>query len=187
MDSITEYWQRHALANIMPWRDGAEFPDGPLVLEELARLVGPGEVLEFGCGRGRLAPLFAADKYTGVDISLPAIEHAKANNPEHAFELIEPFAELPRRPTVFAYTVLHHIPDELLLPAIGQLCAAADRVLVAEIMEPAWRHERTPPCLNRSPEEYFEAFARFGRYVKHAVTLKYAAYADRKITIIELR
>lgn len=185
MPDITQYWKEHALDNIMPPRNGAEFPDGEIALQTLRTAVGPGDVLEFGCGRGRLAPLFEADNYLGVDISESALEVAKGANPRHWFQLIEPFETLPYAPTVFAYTVLHHIPDDLLLDACDQLMNNTDRIVVAEVMDPAFRHERTPPCLNRAAGEYVDIFTSKGWQLKEHHVVDYAAYQDRKMTVLE--
>lgn len=181
---IVNFWKKTPLDNIIPNRNGAEYPDGGPVLDELVKRVGRGRVVEFGCGRGRLAPFFDPETYLGVDISPVGINRARKDHPEHKFRLIKVHQELPKADVVFAYTVLHHIPDEMLQDAIERMCDASDRVVVAEVMEPKFRHERMPPCLNRDLTEYEYLFGLSGFKNTWSMRMKYDAYQDRLITMV---
>ena len=170
-----KYWQEHALNHIMPDR-GSEFPEGEHILKRLAELC-EGNTLDFGCGRGRIAPFFDPKKYLGADISEPAIIRAICNNPMHWFRLIEPFEPLPKGDTVLAYTVLHHITDEDLPKVLDQL-RPFPRIVIAEIMEPSMTSTNMPPCINRESYPF---------HVEHRETLPNHAYPGIETTILVCR
>lgn len=181
---IVNFWKKTPLGDIIPDRNGAEYPDGEAILDELVKRVGPGRVTEFGCGRGRLSPFFDPERYIGVDISPVAVKKAKQDHPEHKFQVIKVNQGLPKADTVFAYTVLHHIPDDMLQDAIERLCDAADRVVVAEVMDSRFRHQKMPPCLNRELSEYEYLFGLCGFQNTWSRRMKYAAYSDRLMTMV---
>lgn len=184
-EKIAQFWEENGLANIIPFREGAEFPDGPEPLDALVHMVGGDSVLEFGCGRGRLAPLFDERAYHGVDISQKSLDVAGKACPAHKFSRIEAYGALPHADVAFAYTVLHHIPDETVELAVERLCEAAPRVIIAEVMDPRFRHENMPPCLNRSRSEYAEMFSWFGYAPARVEVVNYLAYTDRLMTLVE--
>lgn len=181
-DAITAYWQSNALNNIMPNRNGVEFPEGTELFAAIRTQL-HGNVLEFGCGRGRLASLFDPKQYFGVDICAAAIEVAKKVNPEHQFQLIEPFATLATVDAVLVYTVLHHIADEY-LPNIAQQLRAFPTIVIAEIMQPRYRQPKMPPCLNRDFSEYVDLFS--SHTLENHLDAPNQAYADTNTTVLTL-
>ena len=105
-----------------------------------------GDLLEVGCGPGRLCSLFSPAKYKGVDINKYWIEKAKEAHPEYEFEVIAPFQKLEHYPTVLLHTVLLHIPDHLLQLFLDTL--KYERLIVTEIMDRRFR--QTSPGYNIS-------------------------------------
>lgn len=73
-------------------------------------------ILDFGCGNGRLSLLFNEKniQYTGVDFSSKLIEIAQAKYPHNKFILIDGF-KLPFPDNyfdaIYCLSVLHHIPS----------------------------------------------------------------------------
>lgn len=62
----------------------------------------PRMVLDVGCGTGRLLALFPADKYIGVDRSLPFLQHCRAHRKrENADFVLADLDSLPLRPGPF--------------------------------------------------------------------------------------
>lgn len=77
------------------------------------------QVLDVGCGNGRLLKLFAQHpvEYTGVDSSEQLIELAKINQPAGRF-VVGDVLQLPfpdaQFDVIFMIAVLHHIPSRVL-------------------------------------------------------------------------
>lgn len=141
----TDYWRGNArLEHITP--RGQRFPEVGLfaALQQVCR----GHVFELGCGDGRLAPAFAPEGYTGMDINPAALARARQANPGHRF-----IAEWEAADTVLAYTVLLHLADEDLPAMLGRL-QAYPRIVIGEIMGRQWRTPGVPPVFNRERAEY---------------------------------
>lgn len=137
-------------------------------------------VVDFGCGRGRLAHIFEPALYTGVDICPAAIDEAREQHPDHRFEVAG--RELPASDILFANSVLMHLPDDLLPETIRSFRSA--RVIVAEILGRHWRRPGLPPVFNRDLVEYEAAFApRFHR--TNLVTFPCAHYPGTDLTVLE--
>lgn len=113
---LVSWWREHGLDYITP--QNLENPEGfnvAQVFEELAvawKL--PFPILDFGCGRGRLAGAFAPSEYFGIDVNPNAVELAKARHPEHAFAVTAtPVLECTQFPgTMLAYSVFLHLYDD---------------------------------------------------------------------------
>jgi ubiquinone/menaquinone biosynthesis C-methylase UbiE len=88
--------------------------------------VGGGPVLDLGCGPGWLTTSLASRglNVTGIDISIRMLHLARANTPELAFAAAS-ITQIPIADSaaagVFCWYVLHHVPDEHLGTAIGEL------------------------------------------------------------------
>lgn len=83
-------------------------------LIELSKIAGPNdEILDYGCGNGRLCQLFKSENYLGVDPSIELIKIARNKYPDYRFELIEPSA-MPKGNNydmIFCLAMIHHLPD----------------------------------------------------------------------------
>jgi len=186
VNSVMRYWQSNALQNIIPIRPAlGDEVDGPAIIDTLTGWVGDDNLLEVGCGRGRLAKYFESERYLGVDICYEAVTQAQLACPRHRFFWVEPLAALAPADVVLVYTVLHHVPCEIISQMIGTLTDATERVIVAEVMDVRFRHYRVPPTINRSLEEYESLFKAYGFKLNRSVVLPYAAYDDRKMTVAE--
>lgn len=156
-----DFWQgEDGIRNVIP-RSGrkGEFPErpgfDPLVM--LPDIIKGRPVCEIGCGYGRLAEAFEADKYLGVDCNREAISRARCRLPEYSFHVIDAY-RYPPSMAKFAYTVAMHIPDEEYPEFIKAMCdSTGDQIVIAEILGRDKRRK-----LEKKPEGYIHA--TFGRH-----------------------
>ena len=188
-----EFWKKHGLSGIIP-NVGSRFPEGFDVKDSLLHFLGDyGDLVEFGCGDGRLAEFFPTERYTGVDISPQVLEQARKTLPDHDFRLISETWEIPEATTILAYTVLLHVPDERIRNCIQELSKhATNKVIVVEIMDYRWRaYEGAVPVFNRDVEHYIMMFQRAGLNLTAYRKEHYARYAkwsrdlDHQMTFLE--
>ncbi|MEI9804088.1 MAG: class I SAM-dependent methyltransferase [Pseudolabrys sp.] len=176
-----EYWASgNGLDNITPagkaWPEGEEFPD---VLREA---VGDRSVVEFGCGTGRLAKIFSADRYIGVDICFAAILQARMVVQGYSFRRITEASTLPDADVTLAHTILLHIPDEDIERTAGRFRSGG--VIVSEILGRKWRRSGNPPVFNREQAEYEHVFAGLGFHLEDVRELPYPHYRDTNLTLL---
>ena len=122
-------------------------------------------VLDYGCGDGRLAPLFDPTLYLGWDQNPHLLERAREANPEHSF--FEALDKLPVTPAAsLVCAVFHHVPDPALPGILGNLCRGSREVYVLEPMEPRFRKFKDRPwgVFHRSPEQYAELAPTWMRF-----------------------
>lgn len=183
-DTASEYWKRNAnLESITP--SGERFPEGFDVISMLKMCIPEGEVLDFGCGDGRMVPAFEPYRYTGVDINPHALKACAAKHPNHVFR---PDTDmLPRVAVALCYTVLLHVPDDEIHKVTARLAAAARRVIVVEIMGRGWRRQGNPPVFNREAEEYESLFNGEGMKLSAKVSMPYDRYGGVPIEFLEFR
>lgn len=145
LQTPSDYWRSNAdLAHITP--PGERFPEIGLhkALQEAVR----GSVFEFGCGDGRLSPLFHEMAYTGFDINPAALAKAREANPAHRYT--DDWADAD---TFLAYTVLLHVPDDEIQAVIDR-AKVYKRVVIGEITGRKWRRTGNPPVFNREIADY---------------------------------
>ncbi len=124
--------------------------------------------LDYGCGVGRLAPRIAtllggAEYYTGVDINLPAVEHARRTHPDMDFRLIaDGLVPVPTDSIdiVVAVTVLQHVPESLIVATCSEIARvfsyrSYSRVILIEDANPEG-YTPAPHMSFRSAERYAE-------------------------------
>ena len=178
MGSVAEFWKaQNGLRHITP--RGKENPEGPWLGEYLSEVASHGRVLEFGCGPGRLASGFEPESYIGVDINQRAIEHAKAGNPAHRFELVQD--ELPEADVCLLHTVLLHVPDDELDPLLARLRAPV--VYMSEMLGREWRREGDPPVFNRDLDDYVRAFGAHG-YTLRSISQRIYQHYGRPMALL---
>jgi len=183
---VHAYWAQNALRHIRPERNGAEFPEGQKAIDVIGGLLGDARFYDYGCGRGRWAPLFPPEQYCGLDISDQALKRARIASPGHTF--MRPDEAREERDFVLAYTVLLHIPDDGLPGLVPRLFELAPVVVVAEIMDPAMRQDRVLPyALNRSAQEYIDLFSACGGELESEQSAPYDAYAGTRLTVLCFR
>ena len=182
-NDIYNFWKNNSLSNIKP-ETGQEFPEGWDVVEFFKNYMTVeeyGEVLEVGCGYGRLCQAFDSEQYTGLDISEDAVNLARKLNPEYEFEIIPEERlnrSLPHSRTKILYTVLLHQTDEDLPAMVENLCETSRRIIVAEICGRDWRRTGNPPVFNREPEEYIHLFNTYGKYSVSLLKKPYERYKN---------
>ena len=178
---IYKFWKDHSLANIKP-NTGQEFPEGWDVVEFFKNFMTPeeyGEIVEIGCGYGRLCNAFDPSNYLGLDISPVAIKQAVALNPDYEFELITEKnlnKFYPHSRTKLLYTVLLHQKDEDIETVVENLCATSRRIIVAEICGRDLRRAGNPPVFNREPIDYDTMFSKYGRGLSNLIKKPYTRY-----------
>ena len=176
-----EYWRSgEGLAHITP--PGCPKPEGIDFAAELRHASGPGLVCEFGCGVGRLAPLFEPRWYVGLDVCPAAIARARAACPDHQFAVIGDDGLLWVAEATFAHTVMLHVPDEALDATIARF--ASPRIVVSEIMGRRWRRDGLPPVFNREAVEYVAVFAAHGFRLLDTRSVPYPRYRETDLTIL---
>lgn len=172
-------WLKDGLSHITP--KGLENPEGFNVKALLADMVNGDHVLDFGCGRGRLAGAFSPDKYTGFDINPEAVKHASNDNPDHFFSDVMPTDSAD---VTLMYTVALHIPDSCIADTLNSL--DSKRVIIAEIMrEDMARPDGIPPAFNRSPDEYRRLMKQAGYKLSEQSEADYSYYPCAQITFQE--
>lgn len=170
-----DFWRREGLRHLTP--AGKDNPEGWDVwgfLRELAE----GDVVEIGCGAGRLCRAFDPEEYLGTDVNKHAIEVARKRHPQYRFA---PY-ERQSADTAILYTVLLHVSDDELGGLISGI--RARRVVVAEIMGRRWRRPGNPPAFNREAEEYRQAFSRAGFVQSSREDRPYLHYQGTDITFL---
>ncbi|MHC1785085.1 MAG: class I SAM-dependent methyltransferase [Anaerolineaceae bacterium] len=81
-----------------------------------------GEVLEIGCGIGKLCALIPSSRYVGVDSDPEVISEAKSMNPGYQFQTFLPDIE-NKFDTILMLAVIEHIqkPEEFILQLTERL------------------------------------------------------------------
>lgn len=178
---IYDFWKDNSLNNIKP-ATGEEFPEGWDVVKffrELYTSEEYGEIVDIGCGYGRLCTAFDPEQYIGLDISPNAVAEARRLNPSYEFEIIteKKIKRLyPHSRTKMLYTVLLHQSDEGVEATIKNLCETTRRIIVAEICGRDWRRGGNPPVFNREPQEYEYMFQTHSRRLSTMIKKPYARY-----------
>lgn len=170
------FWGTEGVAHIKP-EIGMMHPEGfdvPAFMKDLADEKLP--MLEIGCGVGRLAAGFAPGEYIGVDVNPHALLVAREALPGHDFRLITEESVYPKAKTAMFYTVLLHVPDETLNVTLQRVTDAADRIIIAEVMDRRWRREGDPPVFNRESEEYIHEMQKLGYLLVDHGRRSYARY-----------
>jgi SAM-dependent methyltransferase len=182
MSSVLEFWRskqglRHITPQSKSWPEGDNFP------QLISRIVGPGTILDFGCGIGRLAGCFDPRQYVGVDVSELAIARARENWPLHKFYVVGNDHWFPTTKGVtLAHTVLLHVPDADLAAVVERF--TSECVIVSEILGRHWRRDGGVPVFNRGAEEYASVLAPRYRLAS-STTRPYPHYTDTDLTLLE--
>lgn len=128
----------------------------------------PASVLDLGCGSGIHAPVFASERYLGVDIQPEFIRHALEKTPGHRFAVMD-----ARRlgladgsfEAVLLSGVIHHLPDadaQIVLAETARVLRPDGRLLMWEDIpaRQSWNligravHRLDVGGIIRRPEEY---------------------------------
>lgn len=182
MSRPIDYWKSgEGLPHITP--PGNPTPESPQWAELLQSLLFGQDVIEFGCGTGRLAPLFSKRRYVGVDICEKAIEQAKAAHHGYEFRLVDETAPIEGGFALFAHTVLLHVPDDELSATIGRF--RQKHVVVSEMLGTKWRRAGNPPVFNRGIMDYEAAFRTAGYSLKRVLFAPYPHYEGEDVGVLQ--
>lgn len=174
--SAEQFWQTEGMEHIIPQGFG-EFPEGFDVRDEIRNLVQElpyNEVIDFGCGYGRLCESFDPAKYWGIDISPSAIEEAQKSFSTYRFSLAN--EGVKSADLIFAYTVFLHLSDKELHKALSHL--RCKWLVVAEILGREWRRDGLPPVYNRDLQDYITMMRSHDLILMRHVKKPYQRYAD---------
>jgi len=174
---VIDFWKMYSLKHIKP-KTGEEFPEGWDVSDFLKIIIEEDSISEIGCGYGRLCKAFSKDQYFGFDLSPAAIKEARKINPEYKFKIMEFGGKSNATDWTLFYTVLLHVRDEDLDEIIKSIISK--KVIVGEIMDKKWRHNSKPPCFNRDPINYLDAFKSNGFQLIEEIKKPYNRYIKRK-------
>ncbi|MCG7402260.1 MULTISPECIES: class I SAM-dependent methyltransferase [Caballeronia] len=186
------FWVREGKAHIKP-ETGFSYPEGFDVARALHDAVGGAvPVLEIGCGVGRIASLFDANEYVGVDVNPNALKQARETLPGHRLKIHDAGIAYPDAPCVLFYTVLLHVADHVVDGLLAEAAEGRERFIIAELMDRRWRREGDPPVFNRDPEEYILKMAALGFALSGFSKFEYERYAvepwnvgrDSRLTVL---
>lgn len=184
MMTALEYWRSGAgLPHLTPQR--REHPEGPGFEQTLIAMTTHSDVVEFGCGEGRLAQFFVPHRYLGLDICPEAIRLAKLDYPAHEFREIGRADAIESADTILAHTVMLHIPDADLEATVARM--QAPRVIVSEILGRRHRSKGFPPVFNREAPEYRDAFRRAGYRQTRRIDVPYDYYPNEFLSFLEFK
>lgn len=138
-------------------------------------------VLDVGCGYGRLAQCFPPEYYKGVDINAAAILKAKAENPDHTFEHITAYDQIPSAVSTLLYFVCYHVPDDE-IEALLQQCAFSteEKIVIVETTGPRTNGNKDGPMpgYRRHASRYAEILFEFGFSLDTLKSMPYAKSGD---------
>lgn len=129
-DTGAEFWASGRGLDLI--EDPSDFPEGNLFKQHYTDLMFAQDVVDFGCGKGRMAELFSKKRYLGVDICQPAIAAAREKMHGYRFEAIDNEAPIEFGFVLFAHDVMLHIPDDELYRTIGRF--RQRRVIISECL-----------------------------------------------------
>lgn len=162
-EDLVDFWCRDRLRNVIP--PCSETPAGFDELAFLSRLfplIRADNVVDLGCGYGRLALAFLPEIYLGLDINPDAIRKARNDKPNYKFDLIQFDTTYPKADLYMAYTVLLHIDDTSIIDVAQRLTNACRRLLIVEILNPSFRNvPSVVPNFVRARYDYERLFSAF--------------------------
>ncbi|WP_157793835.1 class I SAM-dependent methyltransferase, partial [Robbsia andropogonis] len=140
------FWIAQDTVHIKP-DTGLSFPEdfdlGAALRESIGQIY---PVLEVGCGVGRIASLFGAGEYIGVDINPLAVAVARQMLPDHQIRLTDHGIQYPEALTALLFNVLLHVSDVAVVPLLKEIAEGRIRIVVAELMD-RWRRDGAPDCV----------------------------------------
>ncbi len=95
------------------------------VEQELQSLGDDFMVIDYGCGSGTYTGLFSSKNYLGIDCSLPMLERAAVQHPQHSFVQASDLSGIQTKigsvGKILMVGVIHHLPEDLLVSILKSL------------------------------------------------------------------
>ena len=182
-DELTQFWIDDELRNIQPPGDNPAGFDEVGFLAEVYRFCEAVTVLDLGCGWGRLAGAFPADRYLGVDVNPAAVSRARSLAPDHRFEHVAFEDPLPERDLCFANSVLLHVDDHNIVDLADRMTRSFRKLLIVEIMVRRIREQpdHQVPAYCRDRRDYEQLFRSFK--MQFEIRKPYRWYKDRGLEL----
>lgn len=137
------YWERRAPDLDARWgKNTGDFA----MLGEMLRALQPARLLDFGCGSGRLFPLYlqlGIPEIVGHDISAKALDICRARYSAESIRLTDaPLSEILRADqapfdAIICNQVLQHVPAEHIAGPLAQLAALGNALYINDAAEAA--------------------------------------------------
>lgn len=179
-EKIINFWKNDNLKNITA--GNIEFPEGWDVRELISEIIKKDDIIEVGCGYGRLVESFTPEQYNGVDINPYAIEEAKKRNPKYSFSNFNVDDELNASTWLMFYTVLLHVNDDDILPYLKSVTKNTKKILICEILGEKWRGWEF--AFNREKNTYVDLLNECGFKKIQSIEKEYMHYKNTNITFI---
>lgn len=154
-----------------------EFPEGfdpKSVVRELAEELNYRNIIDFGCGSGRLCEGFRPEHYLGIDIDEGAIQKAKEKFSKYTFM---PITDQPKYADVYlAYDVFKHLQDKDLHNALKNI--RCNWLILGEILGEGWKNASSTSIYPRELSDYIQILRSHDLILHKHVRKPFKKYAD---------
>lgn len=139
---------------VIPERSG-NYPEIFDVKEEIRKIsddIGYSNVIDFGCGHGRLCESFHPDRYLGIDADQKAIDVARSKFLDYRFDHV---GQNPRFADIYlAYSVFLKMNDTKLHEALKNI--RCKWLILAESLGDQWKQSKSVPIYSRQADDYVQ-------------------------------
>lgn len=156
-----------------PLEEGEDFPK---ILQTVLQSFSFNQVIDFGCGTGRLTYLFPPEKYLGLDIDSHVLQEAKIKNPKYKFaEILK--TDAPRYADLyFAYMVFFFLSNRDLHEVLTNI--RCQTLLVGEVLGRNWRDTCIPNIYHRDLEEYIHLLRKHDFILEQKIEMPHPQYTN---------
>lgn len=151
---MSSYWRNDGFHLVQAKGENREGIESVRLLSDTAEMFIRGNVLDYGCGKGRFAHLFSANHYLGYDVNEQLVSAAAEENPAHRFTTDLATALAYDADATLMYTVISMWPDA---EAMAILSAIKSRlIIIGEIADKRWATASyaVPPIYNRDVSQF---------------------------------
>lgn len=159
---MSSYWRLYGRDLV---QDKNEHREGQAAISLLITTVGRylrGNLLDYGCGKGRLAQFFDPLTYIGYDINADMMQQAQQDNPEHCFTCSLAGALAYNADCTLLYTVISMWDDAEAAAIMHQFRSRL--IVIGEIADSRWANSSAslPRIYNRDVSQLDDIMAGCG-------------------------